>query len=61
MRQNGIIKGDVGLEGIEQDSVAIKGYQLEQIVDPMGAAKPLGPAMSWPRPQSANSCIKILY
>jgi hypothetical protein len=34
--QNTIVEGDVGLLGIEQDPVAIKGYQLEQIVDPMG-------------------------
>jgi hypothetical protein len=29
--QNGIIKGDVGLPGVEQDPIAIKGYQLDQI------------------------------
>jgi hypothetical protein len=60
MRQNGIVKGDVGLEGIEQDPVAIKGYQLDQVVDPMGAAKPLCPAVSSPGPGAAGSFYKKL-
>jgi hypothetical protein len=38
--QNGIVEGDVGLLGIEQDPVAIKGYQLDQVVGPIGAASP---------------------
>jgi hypothetical protein len=56
--QNGIVEGDVGLLGIEQDPVAIKGYQLEQIVDPIGAAKPFCPAVSSPGAESAKSFIK---
>jgi hypothetical protein len=48
MGQDGIVEGDIGLLGIEQDPVAIKGYQLEQDIDPMGAAKPLDPAVSLP-------------
>ena len=36
--QNGAVEGDVGRTGIEQDSVAIKGYQLDHLCSPVEAA-----------------------
>jgi len=56
--QNGVVEGDVGLLGIEQDPVAIKGYQLEQVVDPMGRRKSLAQAVSSPGAGSRQSFIK---
>ncbi len=40
VRQDGIVESDVGLLGIEQDPVAIEGYQFDQVVGPRGAASP---------------------
>jgi len=60
--QNGIVEGDIGLLGIEQDPVAIKGYQLEQVVDPMEAAKSLCPAVSSTGAGSRQShLLNIIY
>ena len=33
--EDGIVESDIGLLGIEQDSVAIKGYQFDQMVNPI--------------------------
>jgi hypothetical protein len=36
--QYGIIKGNIGLPGVEQHPVAIEGYQFQQIINPGNAA-----------------------
>ena len=59
--QNGIVEGDVGLLGIEQDPVAIKGYQLEQVVDPMGRRNRFARRCHHPGPEAAKSFIKNIY
>jgi hypothetical protein len=37
--ENGVVKGDVGLPGIEQDPIAIKGYQFGHVIVPWWRAK----------------------
>ena len=42
--QDAIVKSDVGLLGIEQDPVAIEGYQFDQVVVPMRGGVAVFPA-----------------
>src|SRR3989339_1189731 len=59
--QDGIVEGDVGLLGIEQDPVAIKGYQLEQDAIPWSGETVLSGGVATRGRRPRINLLKVPY